>query len=1028
MNNLLTEKGQVCLLSDFMTSSQLSFDLFVQIGRERQSQSVMNAFLICVKDNKVMQPVLNGPDKTMGPDTMVRHWTYEDWREAEARLLANEYDLRRFTRSTEVRTLCRKVQEHKQYSFIARIKSQDKDGLDSVMKYSFTRITPDASLIMLNRHDITSSLEHDTLTGGLNHEGLLRELTQKFALCKPGERLSLLCFNIKNFRIINEMYGSRVGDAVLRHLYTAIVYSELHPVSYARYEADNFVCLINRDMLDTDVITRLCTQECEVDDIKVSYHSLCGIYHLDDLTESAFDACAHAKMATSFIKDQFITPWLTFDPQMKRAVISDSEVLSQIDEALANREFVPYFQPVVNLQNGRVEMAEALVRWQSRKHGLVMPSGFVPVLERHGGLSRIDKLMEESVFALQRQRVKLGLPVVPIDLNLSWTDFADAKLIDQLQKHILDPSVPTDLMRYEITESAYEEIAENRLDVLNFFQKNNVKLLVDDFGQGYSFGTMKNVDFHIVKLDKSMIDKLGQSRKMDLLVKTLIGVFHSLNSKVVAEGVETEQQLNYLRQAGCDFIQGYYFYKPMCQEDFLTLIDKQNEGIASDVQSETEEIEAEALADSTILVDRDVLEEQNVRLRQSVEESKCLRMLLDEQDIYYFEWDVRTHTDIASDKFCRLYGLPTNILHNMPEDAPLVHEEDLERFRNIYKRAERGEKMGFDFFRLRTPDGTGYVWYRKTFYTLFDKKGLPYKAIITMQDCSDKYRYRMLRERDRMLIEQQELVTFVYTIHDDTITINYLDFEGKVASGTMSQFLGLTDRQMLPDQKVIARTLRQCIQEKKRSGHIDFCFTSRNHDFRLHYAMVDGEYGIPYAIVGQAEDIDKTREYLNAKEQMLRLAEIDGLTQIYNRTAGEKKMEAKLEKCKPGVFVLLDCDDFKQVNDTFGHVTGDKLLVEIGKLMKEFNPDGINMRLGGDEFAMYLPGVYSKEQLQQNADEFFARVDAMEIQELADFPHTVSAGAVVIDGTEPVTFGKLYHEADLLLYQSKRHKGNWLSM
>lgn len=1027
MGSLQTENSQLCKLSAFIAESQLTLDQFEQIGRERQSQSVMNSMLICVSDNKVMQPEANGPAQMMGPDTMVRYWSYEQWREAEAGLLANDYDLRRFMRSTEVETLCRKVQEHKQYSFIARIKGEGGDGQDSVMKYSFMRITPDASMILLNRHDITTSLEHDTLTGGLNREGLLRELTQKMAHSKPGERQSLLCFNIKNFRIINEMFGSRVGDAVLRHLYTAIVYSELHPVSYARYESDNFLCLVNRDTLDTEVVTRLCTQECELEDIKVPYRSLCGIYHLDDCTESAFDACSHAKMATSFIKDQFITPWQVFDPKMKRAVISDSEVLSQIDEALANREFVPYFQPVVNLQTGRVEMAEALVRWQSKKHGLVMPNTFIPVLERHGGLSRIDKLMEESIFTLQRQRVAQGQPVVPIDLNLSWTDFADAKLIDQLQKHILDPSVPTDLMCYEITESAYEEIAENRLDVLNFFQQNNVKLLVDDFGQGYSFGTMKNVDFHIVKLDKSMIDKLGQSRKMDLLVKTMIGVFHSLNSKVVAEGVETEQQLEYLRQAGCDFIQGYYYYKPMCQEDFLALIDKQNTTSPTEATDEAGELTTEALAESTILVDRDVLEEQNARLRQSVEEAKCLRMLLDEQDIYYFEWDVRTHDDIASDKFCRLYNLPSNVLHNMPEDAPLVHEEDLERFRSLYHRAERGEKMGYDFFRLRTPDGKGYTWYRKTFYTLFDQKGMPYKAIITMQDCSDKYRYRVLRTRDRMLIEEQELVTFVYTIHKDKLTINYQDHEGKAASGAITQFLGNTDRQLQPDQKFIANTLRQCLAEKKRSGYVDFHFTARNHDFRLHFAMVDGIYGIPYAIVGQAEDIDKTREYLNAKEQLLRLSEIDGLTQIYNRTAGERQMAIELEKRQPGVFVLLDCDNFKRVNDTFGHVTGDKLLVEIGRLMKEFNPEGINMRLGGDEFAMFLPGTFTPEQLQQNAECFFAQVDDLPVAELRDFPHTVSVGAVAIDGTEQADFGRLYHQADQLLYQSKRHPGNRLT-
>lgn len=1015
---------QTVKLGDYIKgSSSVKAEMFSQISEDIKMRDILSTLLISMDDGKVLQlqnAMVSGGGKDMDADVML--WDYEEWRTNEIATLSNDYDRRRFTRSTVSDTLSRKVREHSQYSFIAR--TNIGAYKDRVIKYSFVKICPEARCILVTRQEITKSLEHDIITGGLNREGLLRELTQKIKNCPEDVKYSLLCFNIKNFRIINERHGNKIGDKVLQHMYTSIVYSDLRPISYARYESDNFVCLVNRDTLDTDIISRLCLQECVVDNITVTYRSLCGIFHIEEKSKvSPFDACAHAKLATTFIKDQFITPWIVFEPYMQKTAISDSEILDQIDAAIANEEFEPYYQPVVNLQTGRVEMAEALVRWRSPKHGLVSPAIFIPVLERNGGLSRIDQLMERRVFNLQRKRLKEGNPTIPIDLNLSWSDFADTKLISQLQDHILDDSVPTDLVRFEITESAYEEIADNRLDVLNFFRNHDVKLLVDDFGQGYSFGTMKNVDFHIVKLDKSLIDKLGQSRKMDLLVKTLIGVFHNLNSKVVAEGVEDEKQVKYLKQAGCDYIQGFYYYRPMDEKSFVQLMDDQlKENLMDQKITEiTEQI-------SSVLIDRDVLEEQNARLQKSVEEAKCLRMLLDELDIHYFEWDIRTHEDIASEKFCKLYGLQSNVIPNMPEVAPLCLEEDRERFRAFYARAERGEKMGSDCFRLYRPDGNGYTWYRKTFYTIFDQNNMPYKAIITMQDCQDDYRYRMLKARDRMLTQQQEIVTFIYIVANDTISLNYLTKEGEVGTGKVRNFLKTPDDLLRPDQLEIANHLRNVIAEGTRTGFFDFRLAPMNTEYRAHYTMVDGEYGHLYAIIGQAEDINKTRERMEAREQLIHMSEFDSLTQIRNRMSGEREMTKLIELQEPGVFGVLDCDKFKNVNDTFGHVVGDQLLVAIAKTMSEVNLHGINMRLGGDEFAFYVTGYYSKDEIHTVINRFFRLIENLKVPGMEGYPVSVSVGAVINDGISNLDFDQLYRKADVLLYKSKEYEGNKLSL
>lgn len=1014
-------------LTEYIAESKLSADLLEKIREDISTRDILTTVLIRTDNMTVVRLandiVLAGSDDE---DSSVKVIDYEEWREKQKDLLSNDYDVRRFTRSTKIDNLLSKVREHKQYSFVARHKSAH--GIDRVMKYTFVRLSADAKFILGTRQEITQSLQHDIVTGGLNREGLLRELDLKIKNAQQtGVKLSVLCFNIKNFRAINEIYGNAIGDKVLQHMYTAIVYSELHPISYARYESDNYICLIRRETLDTDVITRLCYQEYVEGDLKIVFRSSCGIYHVEKEGIEPVNVCAHAKMAIASIKDQFITPWMVYDQSMKKNVISDSEVLSQLDEAMANKEFIPYYQPVVNLQNGRIEMAEALVRWKSQKHGMISPGLFIPALERHGGLSRIDQMMEERIFALQQQRLQEGRPVVPIDLNLSWVDFADTKLVDQLQKHILDDSVPTDLVRFEITESSYEEIAENRVDVLSFFQQNDVKLLVDDFGQGYSFGTMKNVDFHIIKLDKSLIDKIGHSKKMDLLVETLIGVFHSLNSKVVAEGVEDEKQVEYLKRVGCDYIQGFYFYRPMDEESFLELLEKQHE--ESIKQDSSESVVTGSDEDpAAVWIEREVLEKQYAKLQQSVEESKCLKMLLEELNIHYFEWDVKTHVDIASDKFVQMYGMPSNVIQNMPEEIPIVIPEDRDRFRDFYGRISRGEKMGSDAFRLYAPDGKGYTWYRKTFYTLFDKKNLPYKAVITMQDCQDEYRFRMLRARDRMLTQQQEIITFAYYVASDSFTFNIPNPDGGVDTVELANYINTPEEEMSADQKFITSQLKRVLGLRERIGHLDFFDNRLKSEFRAHYMIVDGQYGSIYAIIGQAEDINKTRERIDAKEQLLRMSRYDGLTQIYNRASGEKEMEKLLESGQPGLFAILDCDRFKSVNDTFGHAVGDALLVAIAKTMEKHNPKGINMRLGGDEFAFFVSDEAFLNNQVDVFKHFFNDISNLHVPGMTDFPVSVSVGVVYYDGKEDLDFDTIYRKADVLLYKSKSYPGNKLTM
>lgn len=877
-------KGRIYKLSDYIANSHLSFDVFGTIQRVFLLSNRTSSVLISVDDNSVIGISSSFISDTgnITPDTSIEVIPYSEWRKDTAESFAYDYDRSRFTRSTLLETLRYKVRDHQRYSFVAH--KREEGSQENVVKYTFISLGPEAKFILATQQEITHNLEHDILTGGLNRAGLMRELQTKIEMSAATQNLSILYFNIQNFRLINELYGDEVGDRVLQHMYTSLVYSDLCPISYARMESDNFVCLVRDEFFDTEVITQLCNQECMVDHIKIQFRGLCGIYKIKDALTPPVTACNRAKLAMTYITNQYIKPWMIFEDFMQSSYLSDTEVLKTFDEAINNNEFVPYYQPIVETKTGRVVMAEALVRWISPKHGIVSPAVFIPILERHGSLSRIDRLMENRIFKVQRNRYEQGLPIIPIDINISWIDFADKEFVDQIFKHIEDPALPNSLLRYEITESALSEIAENRLDVLAFFKKHDVEMLVDDFGQGYSFGTMKDMDFSYIKLDKSLIDRIGESRKVDFLIESLISMFHKMNAKIIAEGVETDIQVKYLRQVGCDYIQGYYFFKPIDENSFLALLEQQQLAIEYDKERGHDINPNSKMTQNW--VDRDTLEQKYANLKQLLEEAKCLRMLLDEQDIHIFEWDVKTHVDKVSEKFRKMYNMPTNEVKNMPEEADLCIEEDRERFRQFYYRAEHGEQMGTDYFRLYNPDGKTYRWYRKTFYTLFDNERFPYKVILSMQDCQDKYKLRLQKSRDMMLTKDQDIVTFIYKVPDDSFTFTYLNQQGQVSSRSFSHYLENYAGTHSGTENILANMLKKTVHDSNgpRSGYIDYYNGYTKTEQRAHYSKVDGELGHLYAIIGQSEDINRTKECLTetikAQNELLSLTE--SLRSIYN--------------------------------------------------------------------------------------------------------------------------------------------------
>ena len=253
--------------------------------------------------------------------------------------------------------------------------------------------------------------------------------------------------------------------------------------------------------------------------------------------------------------------------------VSQRLLISELDNALQKGEFQPYYQPVVDAKTGEILSAEALIRWKHPEKGMISPGQFIPIFEKEGHITKIDSFMANRIFDFNLNRVKNGKKAIPCAINLSRVDFYDTKFMNMMKQKLGDQENVKNILKLEVTESSYTLLETEAVSFLEQVKKLGISLMLDDFGSGVSsLSTIENFEFDIIKLDMGFVAQIGKSAKGEAIIKHVIGLFHDLGAKVVAEGVETKEQLEFLLSVDCDMIQGYYFYKPMPEEELVKLL------------------------------------------------------------------------------------------------------------------------------------------------------------------------------------------------------------------------------------------------------------------------------------------------------------------------------------------------------------------------------------------------------------------------------------------------------------------------
>lgn len=420
--------------------------------------------------------------------------------------------------------------------------------------------------------DITLILDRDWMTDEYSRSGFLTRIEQLLKQSEYKEGYSIVYSNIQGFKAINDILGMQSGDMVIFTEKDVLV-DALNPVLLARLESDHFALFTKTENITEKNMDKL-RDLCYVEGTKrFPFLIRCGIYNITDTTKKVAYMLDQAKLTEKTISVAHGTYYAICNNEMSQNYMTQRILVSELDGALERGEFLPYFQPIVDAKTGEIVSAEALIRWKHSERGMIPPFQFIPVFEKEGLMTKLDSFMVNSILDFNMSQIKKGQKIVPCAVNLSRVDFYDTNFLSMVKQRLHNLENVHNMLKFEITESAYAVLEADAQIFLEEMKKSKISFSLDDFGSGMSsLSTLELYEFDIIKLDMGFISKIGKNKKAEAIIRHTIGMAHDMGAKVVAEGVEYKEQLEFLQSIGCDMIQGYYFYKPMSVEEFAELL------------------------------------------------------------------------------------------------------------------------------------------------------------------------------------------------------------------------------------------------------------------------------------------------------------------------------------------------------------------------------------------------------------------------------------------------------------------------
>jgi diguanylate cyclase (GGDEF)-like protein/PAS domain S-box-containing protein len=427
---------------------------------------------------------------------------------------------------------------------------------------------------------MTYQAEHDFLTDLPNRLLLSDRITQALsAASRRKSKVALMFFDIDHFKKINDTLGHEVGDQLLKQLSKSLQSCLRSSDTISRQGGDEFIILLPEiadDYAPAEIAEKLLAVTkspfiVDSHELHVSASIGIAVYPDDGVTADILTRNADAAMYHA--KNMGRNNYQFFTHEMSDRVAKQVALENSLQKALDHHEFVLYYQPKVSVKTGKIVSAEVLIRWQHPEWGMISPDRFIPVAEDTGLIRPIGHWVLREACGQNRLWQESGLRAIPIAVNLSVTELCQPTFLQDISGILLQSGMEPHYLELEVTESVAIQGQTESINSLHRLKDMGVKLSIDDFGTGYSsLSYIKRLPINTIKIDKSFIRDINTDPNDAAIITAIISMSHSLNLLVIAEGVETRAQLDFLRGRDCDEIQGFLFSQPVPAEEFAVML------------------------------------------------------------------------------------------------------------------------------------------------------------------------------------------------------------------------------------------------------------------------------------------------------------------------------------------------------------------------------------------------------------------------------------------------------------------------
>lgn len=411
---------------------------------------------------------------------------------------------------------------------------------------------------------IRYSRSHEPITGLYNRSEFMKKVSEKLSQDK---HFYMISFDIDRFSVYNSYFGVQKGDELLRFVGTSLIeFDSKYDIAYAKLYNDIFLVLVsgNSDVLE-DFIVDLKEKILSYDDRFIINISV-GVFDIVNKEIPIMSMIDYSSDARKTVKNRLDKKYAIFRHSMVTKKESEQEVINNMDKGIEEREFTIYLQPKIDITNNSLVGAEALVRW-IKKDRIIPPNEFIPVFEKNGFIIKLDKYVWEETVKYIKWRKDNNLELFPISVNVSRAFLTYPYFVEDLMDLTKRYGIENKYLELELTETIFASDASQIKKIFETLRSNGFKVLMDDFGSGYSsLNILKDIEFDILKIDMKFFSS-DDARSLKI-IETVINLAHKLEIPAVAEGVETKKYVDLLRNFGCRCVQGYYYSKPLCINDF----------------------------------------------------------------------------------------------------------------------------------------------------------------------------------------------------------------------------------------------------------------------------------------------------------------------------------------------------------------------------------------------------------------------------------------------------------------------------